>query len=175
LKEVVPNSSKLGMLIQPILLGPDGRAYVREVMRKVGFELVLPSAGALNWREEECRAAFAHFATNGVDVIVVAETNENWTYRRLIVELATEFKLPAIYSDHMFVELGGLMSFGVIAVDLGRDCARVVSEIFNGANPANIPISQPTKYELTLNLKTAKTLGIKMPPSVLVLADKVIE
>jgi putative ABC transport system substrate-binding protein len=75
----------------------------------------------------------------------------------------------------MFVELGGLMSYGPDWTDLGRDCARVASQIFDGANPANIPISQPTKYELSLNLQTAKALGIDMPPSVLVQADKVIE
>jgi putative ABC transport system substrate-binding protein len=75
----------------------------------------------------------------------------------------------------MFVELGGLMSFGMDGVDFGRDCARVVAEIFNGANPANIPISQPTKYELNLNQKTAKALGINLPQSLLVPAEKVIE
>jgi putative tryptophan/tyrosine transport system substrate-binding protein len=69
----------------------------------------------------------------------------------------------------------GLMSFGVVPDDLFRDCARIVAEILNGANPANIPISQPTKYELGLNPKTAKELGIAMPPSLLVQADKVIE
>jgi putative tryptophan/tyrosine transport system substrate-binding protein len=68
-----------------------------------------------------------------------------------------------------------MISFGPDTVNAGRDCARVVAEIFNGANPANIPISQPTKYELCFNLNTAKALGIEIPPSLLVQADKVIE
>ena len=79
------------------------------------------------------------------------------------------------YPAPIFVELGGLMSFGADWIDLGRECARMVAEIFKGANPASIPISQPTKYELGLNLKIAKALGIEIPPSLLVQADKVIE
>jgi ABC-type uncharacterized transport system substrate-binding protein len=90
----------------------------------------------------------------------------------LIIALAEEFRLPAVYPDRSFVELGGLMSFGPDWMELGRECARVTSEIFNGANPANVPISQPTKYELSLNLKSAKALGIEIPPSLLVQADK---
>jgi putative ABC transport system substrate-binding protein len=70
----------------------------------------------------------------------------------LIITLAKEFRLPAIYPDRIFVELGGMISFGPDSADAGRDCAREVAEIFNGANPANIPISQPTKYELCFNL-----------------------
>jgi putative tryptophan/tyrosine transport system substrate-binding protein len=89
-------------------------------------------------------------AREGVDRVFVTEQNENWTHRRSIIAFANEFRLPAIYPDRMFVELGGLMSFGPAWVDFGKDCARIVSEIFNGANPANIPISRPTKYELIL-------------------------
>ena len=100
---------------------------------------------------------------------------ENWTYRRLIIALAKEFRLPAIYPDRIFVELGGMMSFGPDTANAGRDCARMVAEIFKGANPAGIPISQPTKYELSLNLKTGKALGIEISPSLLVQADTVIE
>jgi putative ABC transport system substrate-binding protein len=167
LKEVAPRASKLGTLISPRLLEYAGATELTAELERAGFELVLPSRGGPVWGEEECRAAFAHFASNHVDGIVVSEQNENWTYRRLIIALAKP--------DRMFVELGGLMSFGVDWIGSGRDCARVVAEIFNGANPANIPISQPTKYELSLNLKTAKALGIEIPPSLLVQADKVIE
>jgi putative tryptophan/tyrosine transport system substrate-binding protein len=175
LKEVVPRASKLGTLISPRLLEYTGATELKAELERAGIELVLPSRGRPVWGEEECRAAFAHFASNRVDGIVVSEQNENWTYRRLIIALAKEFQLLAIYPDRMFVELGGLMSFGVDWMGSGRDCARVAAEIFNGANPANIPISQPTKYELSLNLKTAKALGIEIPPSLLVQADEVIE
>src|SRR5215475_9425699 len=114
-------------------------------------------------------------AREGVNGIVVGEQNENWTYRRSIVALAEEFRLPAIYPATIFVELGGLISFGVDWVVFGGECARVVAEIFHGASPANIPISQPAKYELGLNRKTAKALGIEVPPSLLVQADQVVD
>ena len=175
LRQVLPNFSKLGVLISPIFLTPSVVAKTQETARRSGYELVYPTGGDFYTREEDCRATFAHFASNRVDVINVLETNENWAYRQLIIALAKEFKLPAIYPGRSFVELGGLMSLGPDWLELGRDCARVVSEIFNGASPANIPISQPTKYEIGLNLKTAKALGIEMPPLVLVQADEVIE
>jgi putative tryptophan/tyrosine transport system substrate-binding protein len=174
LRHVLPNFSKLGVLISPVFLTPNGIAAAKERARRKGYELDFPSGGVYG-SEKECSAVFAQFVSNRVDVISVTETNENWAYRRLIIALAKEFKLPAIYPERIFVELGGLMSLGPDGLDLGRDCARVVSEIFNGASPANIPISQPTKYEISLNLKTAKALGIEMPPSVLVQADEVIE
>ena len=127
------------------------------------------------WSKDEYRAAFARMAREGVDRVLVTEQNENWTYRRSIIAFANEFRLPAIYPDHMFVELGGLMSFGRAWIDFGKECGRIVSEIFNSANPANIPISQPTKYELSLNLTTARHLGINIPPSLLARVDLVIE
>jgi putative ABC transport system substrate-binding protein len=175
LRQVLPSFSKLGVLISPVFLTPNRLAEANETARRSGYELEFPSGGDFYRSEKECRALFARFMSNRVDVISITETNENWAYRRLIIALAKEFKLPAIYPDRIFVELGGLMSLGPNWLDLGRDCARVVSEIFNGANPAGIPISQPTKYEITLNLKTAKELGIQVPPSVLVQADQVIE
>jgi putative tryptophan/tyrosine transport system substrate-binding protein len=174
-KELAPRASKLGILLsRPFVEKTTSGARYAEVARRAGFEITLPFE-ELYWREEDYRPAFDRMAQEGVDGIVVTEQNENWTYRRLIIALAKEFQLPAIYPDRIFVELGGLMSFGVDWVDSGRDLARVVAEIFNGANPANIPISQPTKYELSLNLKTAKALGIEIPPSLLVQADEVIE
>ena len=87
----------------------------------------------------------------------------------------TGVKRPAIYPDGIFVELGGLMSFGPDWTDSGRDCGRVAADIFNVASPSEIPISLPTKYDLNLNRKTAKALGTGLPPSLVLQADKVIE
>jgi putative ABC transport system substrate-binding protein len=176
LKEAVPKVAKLGILISRGLLEKTaGGAATKEAAQRAGIELILPTIEAPFWGEEEYRAAFTRMSGEGVDGVVVDIMNENWTYRRLIIALAEEFRLPAIYPALIFVELGGLMSFGPDIWGAWRDCARVVSEILNGANPANIPISQPTKYEIGLNLKTAKALGIKMPSSLLVQADEVIE
>jgi putative tryptophan/tyrosine transport system substrate-binding protein len=178
LKEAVPNVSKVGVLAsQAFIKSAERRSDVakeKAAARRAGIELVFP-IDPVYWREDEYRAAFARMAREGVDRVFVSEQNENWTHRRSIIALAHEFRLPAIYPDQIFVELGGLMSFGPAWTDFGKDCARIVSEILSGANPAHIPISRSTKYELSLNLKTAKELGIEIPPSLLAQADKVIE
>ncbi len=174
LKVAVPNVSKVGILASQAFIERTGVAKRKATARRAGIELVFPIE-AVYWREDEYRAAFARMAREGVDRVIVTEQNENWTYRRSIISFANEFRLPAIYPDRMFVELGGLMSFGPAWIDFGRECGRIVSEIFNGANPANIPIFQPTKYELSLNLKTANALGIDMPPSLIAQADEVIK
>jgi putative ABC transport system substrate-binding protein len=174
LKVAVPNASKVGILASQAFIERSGAAKRKATARRAGVELVFPIE-AVYWREDEYRAAFARMAREGVDRVLVTEQNENWAYRRSIIALSNEFRLPAIYPDRMFVELGGLMSFGPAWIDFGKECGRIVSEIFKGANPANIPFSQPKRYELSLNLKTAKDLGIDMPPSLLAHADEVIE
>jgi putative ABC transport system substrate-binding protein len=174
LKAAVPNASKIGILASQAIIERSGAAKRKATARSAGVELVFPIEAAY-WREDEYRAAFARMAREGVDRVLVTEQNENWTYRRSIIALSNEFRLPAIYPDRMFVELGGLMSFGPAWIDFGKECGRIVSEIFNGANPANIPFSKPRRYGLSLNLKTAKGLGIDMPPSLLAQADAVIE
>ena len=100
---------------------------------------------------------------------------ENVTYRRLIVDMAAKGRLPTIYSWRQCVEAGGLMSYGIDLSDLGHRIADLVDQILKGAKPGEIPIFQPTQFELSINLKTAKTLGIELPPLLVARADKVIE
>ena len=107
--------------------------------------------------------------------LVVADKAENFIYRRLIVELAAKGRLPTIYTYRQFVEAGGLMSYGIDVSDLGHRVADMADKILKGAKPAEIPIFQPTKFELSINLKTAKTLGIELPPLLVARADNVIE
>jgi putative ABC transport system substrate-binding protein len=95
--------------------------------------------------------------------------------RRQIAELAAKKRLPAIYSLTEHAEAGGLMGYGANAVDVERRAAYFVDKILKGAKPADIPVEQPTKFELVVNIKTAKTLGIKIPDSIMLRADKVIE
>jgi putative tryptophan/tyrosine transport system substrate-binding protein len=90
-------------------------------------------------------------------------------------ELAIKHRLPTIYEDKLYVEVGGLMSYGPSFIDLFRRAASYVDRIFKGAKPGDLPIEQPTKFELAINLKTAKALGLTIPPSVLGRADQVIE
>jgi putative ABC transport system substrate-binding protein len=174
LKVAVPKATKVGILASRAFIERSGVAKRKATARRAGIGLVFPIEASY-WREDEYRAAFARMAREGVDLVIVTEQNENWTYRRSIIALAKEFGLPAIYPDRMFVELGGLMSFGPAWIDLGKECGRIVSEIFKGANPANTPISEPTKYELSLNLGTAKHLEIDMPPSLIAQAAEVIK
>ena len=105
----------------------------------------------------------------------MSDSSENFTNRRLIVELAEKGRLPTIYYVRQFVEAGGLMAYGIDFSNLGHRIADMVDQILKGAKPADIPIFQPTHFELTINLKTAKTLGIELPPLLVARADNVIE
>ena len=96
-------------------------------------------------------------------------------YRDLIIRLAAQYRLPAVYAGRDFVTGGGLMSFDPDRVDEYRRAAAYVDRILKGEKPADLPVQAPTKYELVINLKTAKALGIDVPPSLLVRADEVIE
>jgi putative tryptophan/tyrosine transport system substrate-binding protein len=125
--------------------------------------------------EQEYHRVFAALAQEGADGLLVPDLNENVTYRRLIVELAATGRLPTIYPYRQFVEAGGLMAYGIDAYDVGHRVANLVDQILKGAKPGEIPIFQPTKYELSINLKTARTLGIELPPLLVARADNVIE
>ena len=96
-------------------------------------------------------------------------------YQKLIIDLAAKHRLPAIYHNTLFVEAGGLMSYAPDLLDLYRRAAYYVDKILKGAKPADLPVEQPTKFELVINLKTAKQLGLTIPPKVLMWADKVIK
>ena len=125
--------------------------------------------------EQEYQRVFAALAQEGAEGLVVTDEAENVTYRRLIVELAAKGRLPTIYPYRQFVEAGGLMSYGIDVSDVGHRVADLVDQVLKGAKPGEIPIFQPTHFELSINLKTAKTLGIELPPLLVARADNVIE
>src|SRR3984893_16854673 len=120
---------------------------------------------------ERAVAAFARSADAGL--IVTGSALER--YRYLIVKLANQYKLPAVYNNRFEVTAGGLISYGPDLVDLYRLAAGYVDRILRGAKPADLPVQAPTKYELVINLKTAKSLGLDLPPTLLARADEVIE
>jgi putative tryptophan/tyrosine transport system substrate-binding protein len=125
--------------------------------------------------EQEHHRVFAALAQEGAEGLVVSDESENMEHRRLITKLAEKARLPAIYPNRLCVEVGGLMAYGIDISDVGHRVADLADKILKGAKPADIPIFQPTKFELSINLKTAKTLGIELPPLLVARADNVIE
>lgn len=123
----------------------------------------------------EIGQAFQEASKKGVNALIVFDDPVIWSHRKQIVALAEKSRLPVMYGYSEFVSEGGLISYGPHRPDLYRRTAVYVDKILKGARPADLPIEQPTKFELVVNMKTAKALGIKIPQSILVRADKVIE
>jgi len=116
--------------------------------------------------------SFARVADSG---LLMVPDSFTITHRDLVITLAARYRLPAVYSWRFFVTAGGLMSYGIDIVDSFKQAAPYVDRILRGARPADLPVQAPTKYETVVNLKTAKALGLEVPPSLLVRADEVIE
>ena len=110
-----------------------------------------------------------------VDAVVVGNDTVTHANRQQIIDLAAKHRVPAVYATKEFIEAGGLMVYAVDYADLYRRAAVYVDKIFRGAKPADLPVQQPTKFELVINLKTAKALGLTVPASILARADEVIE
>ena len=118
---------------------------------------------------------FAHFRRSAADALFVATSSPSWVDRALIVDFAIRTRLPGSFPAREYVDLGGLMCYGANLVDQFRRAAVYVDKILKGARPADLPIEQPTKFDLIINLKTAKALGLTIPPSLLARANQVIE
>src|SRR5262249_32122104 len=123
----------------------------------------------------ELERAIAEFAHSGNGGLIVTSSGLAISYRDLIVTQAVRQRLPAVYYSRGFVSVGGLISYGSDRIDQFRNAAGYVDRILKGEKPANLPVQAPTKYELVINLKTAKALGLSVPPSLLARADEVIE
>ena len=119
--------------------------------------------------------AFATISRDRPDAVFVANSPVNFGHRNTIVELVTKAQLPATYQDKQFVLAGGLMSYGSNIPDQFRRAALIVAKVLKGANPADLPVEQPTTFELIINQRTAKALGLTIPQSLLVRADEVIQ
>jgi putative tryptophan/tyrosine transport system substrate-binding protein len=119
--------------------------------------------------------AFAEMTRAGAGAVTVLPSNMFLNERARLVDLAAKSRLPAVYPWREFVDAGGLMSYGLNVADLFRRAATYVDRILKGAKPADLPVEQPTKFDLVINLKTAKALGLTIPPSLLARADQVIE
>jgi putative tryptophan/tyrosine transport system substrate-binding protein len=174
LKEAVPQITRLGFLETRVGRERAGATIGREIALKNSVSIVGPPLEP-PIDVQEYHRVFAALAQEGADGLLVNDEPENVSYRKLIVELAEKGRLPTIFSYRQFAEAGGMMSYGIDISDIGHRVADLVDQILKGAKPGEIPIFQPTHFELSINLKTAKTLGIELPPLLVARADNVIE
>jgi putative ABC transport system substrate-binding protein len=174
LKEMVPSASRVGLLTLRWTWERPYAAAIREAAQSIKITLIGPPLD-VPLQEAEYRRVLAAMTEAGADALIVRGDPQNYTNRRLIVELTEKARLPAIYYYRDFAEIGGLMVYGVDLSELFGRAADQVDQIFKGAKPEEIPVFQPTKFELIINLKTAKALGIEVPASLLARADEVIE
>ena len=147
---------------------------MQEMAEKAGLGVVGPLYVTKS-SDDEYREIFATMSQSGANGLFVDDAAELVTKRQLIGELAAKYRLPAIYPYPVFVEAGGLMSYGTDLVEVFRQGARVIDQILKGANPGDIPFYQPTKFELVINLKAAKEIGLTVSEPLLARADEVIE
>jgi putative tryptophan/tyrosine transport system substrate-binding protein len=172
IKEVIPKTKLVAALSNPD--NPAHAANLREIGIKArALAIELDSVTARNPNEFE--SAFAAAKKEHADALLLMPDALFHTYPSKIVELAAKNGLPAMYDRSDFVDAGGLMSFAVNIADLSRRAANYVDKILKGSNPANLPVDEPTKYDLAINLNTAHTLELTIPPNVLVRADKMIK
>ena len=171
LKEAVPRATRVAVLWNPDTLW---HAKVVQDLKAVApsLSIELSSVGART--PEELSAAFSAVSRAHAQALYVLDDPQFMAHRMTIVELASKARLPTIYGMREFVDEGGLMSYGANLRDLYRRSAGYVDKILKGAKPGDLPVEQPTKFELVVNIKTAKALGLTIPESILLQADEVI-
>ena len=174
LKEIAPGVVRVGLLFNPQTSPGGGSFYSRQIEAAAATFAMQPIPMPLR-NASEIEPAVAEFARNSNSGLVIVSDSFMNVHRKLIMGLAARHRLPAIYPFRYFAAEGGLVSYGVDRDDLYRRVAAYVDRILRGAKPADLPVEAPTKFELVINLKTAKSLGLDIPPSLLARADEVIE
>jgi putative tryptophan/tyrosine transport system substrate-binding protein len=172
LHEVFPGSAPIGVLLDPKY--PDAAAELSELHEAAGAlkrKIIVAYAGTV----PEIDTALASLAQQGAGALLVAQAPFFGNRREQLVGLAARYKLPAIYVEREYVKLGGLLSYGTNFADGFHQAAIYVAKILKGANTADLPVIQPTKFQFVINLGTARRLGLDIPPTMLARADEVIE
>ena len=171
-RQIMPAGAPLAYLANPP--APEAARYLREieaVAHEIKQELVVANASS----PAEIDAAFTELLGKRVGALIVSTDGYLFSRREQIIALARRHKVPAIYDRRDYAMTGGLVSYGPDLADAYRQIGIYAARILKGEKPADLPVVQPTKFELVLNLKTAKALGLNLPPTVLALADEVIE
>ena len=171
LKEISPGVTRVAVIRDPITAAGVGQlAAIQAVAQSLRVELV-----PINFRDaDQLERAIENFA-RPASALLIAQSSGAAVHRMRIVALAAKHRLPVVYPAFHYVTIGGLMSYGPDLVDEYRQAAGYVDRILKGEKPADLPVQAPSKYELAINLKTAKALGLTVPPALLARADKVIE
>jgi len=172
LKQLIPALSRVAVIRDPSITAGVGQwGAIQATAPSFGVELSPVNVG----EPSEMESAFAALARGSNGGLIVTGSGMAVVHRDLLVTLAARYKLPAVYYERFFVVAGGLISYGPDYVDQYRQAAGYVDRILKGEKPADLPVQTPTKYELVINLKTAKAQDLTIPPSVLARADEVIE
>jgi putative ABC transport system substrate-binding protein len=176
LKQVVPGVTRAAVLWDPAITAGIGQfAVIQSVAPSLGVEVRTVNMGNMPGIERGVMAMAGQGNGNANGGLIVTASALALVHRDLIVALAARHKVPAVYNQRVFVAAGGLISYGADLLEQFRRAAGYVDRILKGAKPAELPVQAPTKYELVLNLKTAKALELTVPPSLLARADEVIE
>jgi ABC-type uncharacterized transport system substrate-binding protein len=172
LRELVPQATMIALLVNPTNPVTEGDSKDIEVAaRSVGQQMFVVSAA----NEKEIDAAFATIARERAGALLVNVDSFFSTRRDKLAELAIRYRIPVSYNNRLYVTAGGLMSYGDNRLDSYRQAGLYVARVLKGEKAADLPVMQPTKFELAINLKTAKAIGLEVPPLLLARADEVIE
>jgi putative ABC transport system substrate-binding protein len=172
LRELVPTATKLGVLLNPKTANAESQqSDVRSASQALGEQIEVIDAS----NEADIDAGFASLAQRNIGGLTVAADPFFNNRREQLIALAARYAIPTVYFFHEFPEFGGLISYGTSLTDAYRQIGVYTAKILGGSKPSDLPVVQPTKFELVINIKTAKTLGLAVPQSLLVAADDVIE
>ena len=174
LKEIAPELTRVAFLFNPQTAAGGGSYFLRPI-DAAARTLKVKAVMALVHDDEEIEAAFADLAREPGAGVVLLPDIFTVAHRQLVIALAARHRLPAVYNYRFMAEQGGLMSYGVDTVNLFERAATYIDRIFKGAKPADLPVEAPIKFELVINLKTVKALGLDVPPTLLARADDVLE
>jgi putative ABC transport system substrate-binding protein len=175
LKELVPKLSRVFYLAsQPHWEGLESSVAVREAAKRAGISLTPVLLGAII-NEAAYESAFKSMEQDRADALLVSNEGEHAAYPAVLVGLVAKSRLPAMFPFRIFIDFGGLMTYTFDAAEAFRRIASQIADILRGAKPQDIPFYQPTKFELVINMKTARSQGIEVPPTLLARADEIIE
>jgi putative tryptophan/tyrosine transport system substrate-binding protein len=174
LKEITPRLKTVALLFNPAT-APDAGKLLWGAIEAAAASFAVKSIAASVRQVEDIYDVLASLQRDQDAGLIIHPDTFTTRNRDLIISLAAQHRVPAIYPFRYFVTAGGLVAYGIDSPDLFRRAASYVDRILRGAKPADLPVQQPTKFELTINLKTARALGLEVPPMLLARADEVIE